>query len=204
VSLAFSHKEMPMRLTLGMLLALTALGCGLAADERSARADDKAKGAVVEIDGLKSISPAGWKEEAPSNKLRFGQFKIPRAQGDDRDAEMIIFFFGPGAGGGTDENVKRWKGMFELPEGKKADEFGKVDKFKVGEVPVTLLDVQGTYLEKFPPFDPNAKTIRRPDHRLLGVVFESPKGPYFFRLVGPAKTVTANKQGFEDLIKGFK
>jgi len=90
------------------------------------------------------------------------------------------------------------------PEDKKIDDVSKVENFKVGNVEVTYLDVQGTYKFKERPFDPASKEELRPDYRMLGVVFESPKGPYFFRLVGPAKTVEHNKKAFEDWVKGFK
>ena len=165
---------------------------------------EEKKGSVVEIDGLKSAVPTDWKQEEVSSKFRTHHFRIPHVADDKTDAEMVIFFFGSGSGGSADANVKRWKGMFIPPEGKQIDDVAKVDSFKVGNVNVTYLDVEGTYKFKERPFDPAAKEELRPDHRLLGVVFDSPNGPYFFRLVGPAKTVTHNKKTFEDWVKGFK
>jgi hypothetical protein len=169
------------------------------------RADEKKeekKGVVVEIDGLKSAVPAEWEQQKVSSQFRIYHFRIPHLADDKRDAEMIVFHFG-GGGGSADANVKRWKGMFIPPEGKKIDDVAKVENFKVGDVDVTYLDIEGTYRFKERP-DPAAKEELRPDHRMLGVVFESSKGPYFFRLVGPAKTVTQNKKPFEDWVKGFK
>ena len=55
----------------------------------------------------------------------------------------------------------------------------KVEKMKVGDVPVTYLNIYGTYSFRFPPFDPNAKTTLRPNYRMIGVVLETKKGPYF-------------------------
>jgi hypothetical protein len=74
----------------------------------------------------------------------------------------------------------------------------------VGSVPVTYLDVNGTYLSKFPPFDPNAQVTPRPNWRMIGVIFESEKGPYFIRLIGPADTVAYHKKGFDEWLRGFK
>jgi hypothetical protein len=166
---------------------------------------DDGKGTVVTLDdGLKSRAPADWKAEKPSNKLRTAQFRIPKAKGDKEDAELVIFFFGPGQGGSVNDNIKRWQGMFEAPEGKKIDDVSKVEKMKVGDVDVTYLDVQGIYLYKFPPFDPNAKVQRKPDYRRLGVVFASKNGPYFITVTGPAKTVAEHKKGFDEWLKGFK
>jgi hypothetical protein len=170
------------------------------------RADDKKeekKGVVVELDDLKTTAPADWKPEETTSKMRTHQFRIPRVADDKTDAELIIFFFGTGSGGSADANIKRWKGMFIPPEDKKIDDVSKVENFKVGNVEVTYVDIQGTY--KFiDRSNPRAKEELRPDHRMLGVVFESPKGPYFFRMVGPAKTVEHNKKAFEDWVKAFK
>jgi hypothetical protein len=161
------------------------------------------KGTVVDLGGLKSTAPAAWKEET-AGKMRAYQFKIPRAKEDPADAEMIVFYFGPGGGGSTKDNIKRWKGFFEPPSGKSIDDVAKVEELKVAGKDVTYLDVAGTYLYKAAPFDPNAKVEKKPDYRMIGVVFETDKGAYFLRLVGPAKTVGDNKKGFDEWLKAFK
>jgi hypothetical protein len=186
------------------LLSFGAFACGSCLDESSAQ---EGKGTVVAIDGLQSRTPADWKEEEPpeiSRRMRFKQFRLPRVKGDKDDAELVIFFFGPGGGGSAEANIERWKGLMVPPEGKKIDDVSKVEKLKVGAVSVTALDVHGTYLYKERPFDPNAQAVKRPDYRLIGVVFESPKGPYFMRLVGPAKTVEQHKKGFDEWLRAFK
>jgi hypothetical protein len=189
-----------MRRSLCMLLAVGVLtGMAVGADDKK-----DGKGTVVGLDGLSSRTPADWKEETATSKMRAHQFRIPRAKDDKEDAELVIFYFGPGGGGGVEDNIKRWKGFFTPPAGKSIDDVSKVDKFKVGAVPVTSLDVHGTYLMKTRPFDPSDKGEKRPDYRMLGAVFESPKGPYFIRLVGPAKTVEQHKKGFDNWLKGFK
>ena len=159
---------------------------------------------TVTLDGLKSDAPASWKTQEPSNKFRAYQFSVPKAAGDKEDGELVIFFFGAGSGGGVDDNLKRWKGMFQPPEGKSIDDVSKVEKHKIAGVDVTYLDVKGTYLSKFPPFDPNAKVTKKENFRRLGVVFASENGPYFITLTGPAKTVDESKKTFDDWLKGFK
>ena len=161
-----------------------------------AAADDK--GVVVELDGLKSAAPATWKKEEAGNAMRAYQFTIPKADGDKEDATLVIFHFGAGGGGGVQANVERWQKMFDPPT-------GKTETLKVGNVPVTVLDVKGTYLFKAQPFNPNAQVEKKPDHRMIAAVFESkPNGPYFIRLVGPAKTIEANKAKFDEWLKNFK
>lgn len=180
------------------------LGCGaiLFLVRLSHGGDDK--GVEVTLDNLKSRAPASWKAQKPSNKFRAYQFAVPMAEGDKKDAELVIFYFGPGSGGTVTDNIKRWKGQFQAPEGKDIDDVSKVEKKKVGKVDVTYLDISGTYLFKFPPFDPNAKTQKLSDYRRLGVYFDSENGPYFITLTGPAKTVAKHKRGFDGWLDGFK
>jgi hypothetical protein len=160
-----------------------------------------AAGTPVTIDGLTSTAPEAWKETPTTSKMRWKQFTIPRAPGDQFDGELVIFFFGPGQGGDADANITRWKGMFTPPEGKKMEDVSKVDTITVGEVKATLLDVRGTYTPSQmmgPPQDP------RPNHRMIGVVFASPQGPYFMRFVGPERTIERHKAGFDKWLRGFK
>jgi hypothetical protein len=161
-------------------------------------------GTTVDLGGLKSTAPVGWKKEEPTEiqrQFRQYQFKIPKEAGDPADAEVIVFFFGPNGGGGKDANIKRWKEMFKAPAGEKA----KVGDFKVGEVPVTEVDVNGTYLFKMGgPFNPNAKVEEKPDYRMVGVIFDTKNGAYYIRLIGPSKTVEKHKKEFDDWLKRFK
>jgi len=49
-----------------------------------------AAGTPVTLDGFTSTAPAGWKE-LPSTPMRFKQFTIPRANGDQFDAMISPF-----------------------------------------------------------------------------------------------------------------
>lgn len=158
---------------------------------------------TVTLDGLKSETPKTWKP-GEATKFRYYQAALPAAKGDSTDAELVVFYFGKGGGGGIEENLKRWKGMFKAPEGKSLEDLSKVEKFEVGKVPVTYLDVKGTYLFKSAPFNPNAKTEARPNQRMLAVIFESPDGPYFIRVTGPEATVESHKKDFDSWLKNFK
>jgi hypothetical protein len=179
-----------MALGLSMLIGLSAVHAG---------------GEAVELGGLTSKAPAGWKMQEPSNKLRKFQFLVPKVEGDAEDAELVVFYFGAAGGGSAEDNIKRWKGQFLPPQGKSIDEASKVEKFKVGTVAdVVYLDIHGTYKYKNPPFAPNAKEERKENFRRFGVIFDTDKGPYFITLTGPAKTVGKNKDAFDGWIKAFK
>ena len=177
-------------LLLGLGLLAWAPGLGRAAD----------KGTVVEIDGMKSTTPAEWKEETPSSNLRYAQFKLPKVKDDKQDAELVIFKGIPDTVKG---NIERWQKDFLPPKGKKADEISKVSEVKLGGKDATYVDVQGTYLFKTRPRDPNEKPQERPDYRLLGVIYEG-ETKYQIRLIGPAATVEHYKKGFDEWVKNFK
>src|SRR5262249_4039389 len=119
----------------------------------------------------------------------------------ERGGELVIYFFGKGGGGGLEANVERWKKQITPPDGKKIDDVMKRDSFKVGEVRVTVVDLQGTYQS---PQLPNQKSEKIANARMVGVVFDSQNGPYFFKLVGPAKTIESHKKGFDEWLKNFK
>ena len=181
------------------LLMLTGLFIGCAASTTAE--EEKGKGTDISMDGLKSTTPGDWVREEPSNKMRFAQFKLPRAKGDERDGELVIF---KGLGGGTKPNIERWKGQFAPPEGKKLDDVAKVETVKIGGMEATQLDIQGTYKSKFPPFDPNAKEMLLPNYRMVAIYFEGPKDVYQIKMTGPSKTIEMYRKGFDEWVKAFK
>jgi hypothetical protein len=168
---------------------------------RPRRTATRARASRVTLDGLKSQAPGDWKEEAPANRMRFLQFRLPK-KGDDKDnGELIIF---KGLGGDSRANIERWKKQFIPPEGKKIDEAAEVKEIKIGGHPATYLDVQGTYLFNPQPFNPRSKAEKKPNYRMLAVHFEGPKDVYHIKLTGPAKTIEAYKKGFDEWLKNFK
>jgi len=176
----------------------------------AANADDKkdnGKGVSIEFGELKSKTPADWKEQEIPEKARglgrIYQFSLPKKGEDKDDAELFVFYF-KGSGGDAKSNIERWKGMFNPPEGKKIDDVAKTTEMKVGDVPVTYFEIEGTYKFKAAPFDPKAEVTLKPNYKMINVIFDCPKGPYFIRMVGPAKTMDEYKKGFDGWLKAFK
>jgi len=161
-------------------------------------------GARVELGALSSRTPGKWTEVPDPRPPRTGYFLLPRARGDKRDAEVILFHFRGGGGGSADANIERWKSMFEPPKGTSIDDATQVRRLKVAGRKVTYVDIRGTYLYKARPVDPDLRAERRPKHRMISVVFETKKGPYFIRFVGPQKSVAKHKPAFDRWLKAFK
>ena len=138
--------------------------------------------------------PAGWKEEQPTNAMRFAQYKLTKVPGDDADAELVVF---KGISGSADANIERWKGTFAKGlEAKISDYSGPLGKGK-------MIDAKGTYLYKSQPFNPNAKSEEKPNYAMVGLHVEG-DAVYHIRLTGPAKTVAKHREAFEGWLKSFK
>ena len=67
---------------------------------------------------------------------------------------------------------------------------------------VTLVDVGGTYVAEMTPGA--AQRHNSPNFRLRAAVIETPNGPYFIKLTGPAKTVAAAEKSFEAFLSSVK
>jgi hypothetical protein len=130
--------------------------------------------------------PKEWTKEEPANSMRKAQYRIPDKEKKAKDAELILFFFGPNAGG-VEANLKRWAGQMGQTE-------YKAEKIE-GKCKITLVDLKGPYQER-PDKDPIAEA------RMLAAVVETDKGPWFFKLVGPAATAGGWREEFITLLKG--
>jgi hypothetical protein len=136
--------------------------------------------------------PKGWKVEQPKSKMRSHQYHVPRTEGDERDAKVIVYFFGKQQGGGVEANIERWKKQIKRGEG---DPEAKRSERKCGAFKATFFDQTGTYTQ--PSFRPNApKAKPLPGTRIINVVLPTPEGTFFVRFIGPKKTVEKQHKSF--------
>ena len=150
---------------------------------------------------LNFAAPAGWKTVATSSSMRVAQFALPRAAGDAVDAELVVYYFG-GSGGTVEANIERWLGQMQQPDGKPSSAVAKRDMRTVNGLKVTLVDVSGTYIAEMTPGSPQRHNS--PNFRLRAAVIETPNGPYFIKLTGPAKTIAASEKPFEAFLSSVK
>src|SRR5882672_11239896 len=148
--------------------------------------------------GLKWTAPAGWKAEAP-RPMRAATYIVPPSAGDTDSAECGVYFFGAGGGGGVQANLDRWKGQVLGAGGKPAE--AKIAKRTVHGLPVTTIETSGEYTGMGGPMAASKTT--KPGYRLLGAIVEGPGGNLFIKFTGPAKTIAANQQKFEQLLASF-
>ena len=178
-------------------------GAAPAAKPATPAAPGAAKTVPVETKaGLSFSVPETWKSQPPSSTMRQAQIAIPKSEGDPEDAELVVFHFGAQQGGSVQENLDRWIAQFAGPDGKAPTASAKVEKRDVGGLAVTTVDVGGRYVANVRPGSP--EKYDKPNFRMLAAVVTTPGGNFFFKLVGPAKTVEANTKAFQSAIDSVK
>lgn len=152
--------------------------------------------ADVKVGTLKAAAPANWKPLDKPGMMRSLQFTVPKAAGDKDDADISVFELK--AAGTVEQNLKRQLAKF-TEDGRKE----KVEKVKVAGMDATYQDVTGTFLKK--PFPMAEKGTPIEGYRQLYVVWENKDGEQvYIWLLGPAKTVEANKKAFDEFLKALK
>ena len=144
----------------------------------------------------------GWVVEQPSSKMRAAQYKLPKAEGDSEDASLVLYYFGPSQGGPPQANIDRWIAQIQQADGSSSKDKAKTDMMTVNGLKITTVDVTGTYTAEMAPG--SGTTHNDTNYRLRAAVIETPKGNYFLKLVGPAKTVGRWEQSYTDYLKSFE
>lgn len=138
--------------------------------------------------------PAKWTQAPNPNAMRLATYLIPRAAGDSEDAEMSV----SRVGGSVEMNLNRWKGQFDPA---KPDSMKRVER-EVAGLRVTIFEIAGNYTGMVMK---GQVTKPKESYALLAAIVEKSGGdPWFFKLTGPEKTVTAARADFESLANSFR
>lgn len=157
--------------------------------------------AAESASGLSWTAPASWKADA-ARPMRAATYSIPAAAGDTESGECVVYYFGPGQGGGVEANIERWIKQFQAPDGGPADKLAKRADKTFGGIPVTTLDLTGTYLFRPAPMAPQATP--KPGYRMLAAIVQGKDAPVFFKLTAPKKTAAAAEAAFWQMIGSLK
>jgi len=151
---------------------------------------------------LRFKAPDGWTAEQASSSMRVAQYKLPKAEGDKEDALLVLYYFGATQGGTAQANIDRWISQMQQPDGSSSKDKAKTESMSVNGLKVTTVDVTGTYTAEMAP---GSKTFHNDDnYRLRAAVVETPKGNYFVKLSGPARTIARWDQSYNDYLKSFE
>jgi hypothetical protein len=145
--------------------------------------------------------PPEWTPVKTTSSMRVAQFVVPRTAGDTADGEFVLYFFG-GSGGSVEANIDRWIGQMQQPDGRPSSAVANRSSRTVNGMSLTLVDVTGTYVAEVTPG--STERYNSPNFRLRAAVVNTPKGPYFIKLTGPARTVAASERAFEQFVASLK
>jgi hypothetical protein len=157
--------------------------------------------AAESVSGLTWTPPSSWKAEG-ARPMRAASYTIAAAPGDSEGGECVVYYFGPGQGGGVDANIERWVQQFQAPDGGPAAKLAKRASKTVNGIAVTTLDLTGTYL--FKPFPMAPKATPKPGYRMLAAIAQGSDAPVFFKLTAPKKTADAAEADFWKMIEALK
>ena len=154
----------------------------------------KASAEELLVPGARFDRPDGWEFNEPSSSMRLAEAGI---SGPGGEALLTAFFFGEGGGGDVDANLQRWAGQIVAEAGTTPVR----NAFDVGGYSVSTIAVEGTLQ---PSRMGGGPTEAAPDSKLIGAVVEGPDGPWFFKITGPAATVTAAEPAFDAMLRSVR
>jgi len=141
-------------------------------------------------------APEGWTRSENASSLRKATYKIPKHADDTEQPELAISV----AGGATDANIDRWVTQFD--EG--AKQTLKRTTRKVADYEVTIVELSGTYQGNAMPGAPQPSGPK-PSFALLGAIVPvDAEAKWFFKMIGPARSVTAARSSFDAMIASVR
>lgn len=146
--------------------------------------------------------PSGWITKPATSSMRVAEFALPKIAGDAEDASLVLYYFG-GTGGTVQANLDRWIGQMTQPDGRASKDVATTSTMKTTSgLAVTLVDVAGTYVAEVTPGA--TERLNKPGFRLRAAVVETPSGPYFVKLTGPAKTMATWNDSFLAFVRSLR
>ncbi len=144
--------------------------------------------------GITWTVPKTWLTQI-EGEMRIATYIVPGATTGE-DAECAVYYFGPGAGGGVDLNLKRWQDEFATVE--KRD----LQRRDVPGIPIATLALTGTYSGHTMRTD--AAGGPHPHWSMLAAIVSGPRGDVFFKLTGPAATVGSATKPFDAMLASIR
>jgi hypothetical protein len=137
---------------------------------------------------LKYTAPSGWVPKAPSSSMRLAEWTLPKAASDTEDGLVTVYFFGANMGGNAQANIDRWIGQFSQPDGKASKDMARTTVGSTSSgLKISSVDVSGTYVAEVTPG--SAEHFNKPGWRQIAALIETPGGPHFVKVIGPAATL---------------
>jgi hypothetical protein len=143
--------------------------------------------------------PLGWVPTAPASSMRVEQWALPGSTAD-APAECAMLSF-PG-GGSVQDNIDRWLGQLEQPDGSNTRDHAVVDQHDVNGLEVTTMAATGTFLSRDPPM--SGPVVRRPGYLMFAAIFPGRDAPYFLKCTGPEPVMRNAEASLEGMVHSFR
>jgi hypothetical protein len=171
---------------------------GLMPTQTAPRILDKLTGGRVALGPFSLQVPADWTEKPSVSNMRAAQFELPGAPGE---VEVLVYYFGQNGAGSVQDNVDRWLSQFSQADGKPSNEAAKVEQATLAGQEATLVSVSGRYVARAMP---GGQSVDKPDQSLVAAIVPSPRGPYYFRLIGAQAAVAAQAEKFRGMLASLR
>jgi hypothetical protein len=120
--------------------------------------------------------------------MRLAEWTLPKAASDTEDGLVTVYFFGANMGGNAQANIDRWIGQFAQPDGSSSKDKSKTSVgLTTAGLRISSVDVTGTYVAEVTPG--SAEHFNKPGWRQIAALIETPGGPHFVKVIGPAATL---------------
>jgi hypothetical protein len=172
-------------ISVSVLLAVSAAGWACSRANTAVSATNTSATQAQASSDLHYKVPDGWVAGTPTSKMRVAQFKLPKADGDNEDGELVLYYFGATQGGTAEANIDRWISQIQQTDGSSSKDKAKTESLTVNGLKITTVDVAGRYTAEMAPG--SGKFYDNANYRLRAAVIETAKGNYYVKLVGPAK-----------------
>jgi hypothetical protein len=116
--------------------------------------------------------PAEWSVKPVTKGMRAAHFVLSDKAGEE--AELIVYYQGEGGMGPVKDNLDRWAGQVKGTP--------TIEQVKFAGQDAHYMTIHGDYANETTGAAGKAQTV-------IGVIVQSPTGPYYFKLVGARKTV---------------
>jgi hypothetical protein len=144
----------------------------------------------IVVDGLKMAVPTEWVHTPGAGPMRKAEFTLP---GPGGDVALVVYRFEGGAGS-AEQNIERWKGQMTLADGTQPETIA----LEANGLKLSGVDLRGRFAGQSMPGAPPQPPVD--DARLLAVAIEGSGDPYYFKLVGPAKTIDVWAAAWTELL----
>jgi|GEM_PF-2138361 len=141
-----------------------------------------------------------WHAVAPTVAMRIDEYEVSSQDASHKQSAVVAVYIFPGHAGGVDSNISRWTAQFRDDAHKQV---GHEEQFNLGDMPITMISISGTYLKPSNPMDPSSAKTELANQALTVALVELRNETWFFKMLGDAELVKSEKANFNKFVDSF-